>query len=62
MEDQVMRTSENEMQAGVIKNGFSYEHQCWIKEFVVMRCGHPATMNCGCFGKKHQGEQVRFPK
>lgn len=56
-----MRQGQNEMQAGVIKNGFSYTHQTWIKDFIVQRCGHPQQMNCQCFGKKHEGEQVRFP-
>lgn len=57
--EDAMRTGQNEMQAGVIKNGFSYTHQCWIRDFVIQRCGHPETMDCGCFGKRHAGEQTR---
>ena len=56
----MIRQSTNEMQAGVIKNGYSYEHQCWIRDFTVIACGHPIEMDCGCFSRKHGGEQVRF--
>ena len=55
-----MRQSTNEMVAGMIKDGYSYEHQCWIVDFVVQNCGHPQDMTCGCFGREHQGERVRF--
>lgn len=54
------RVGTNEMQAGVIKNGFSCTHQCWIRNFVVVPCGHPPTMECGCFSRRHGGQQVRF--
>ena len=56
-----MRVSGNEMQDGVIKNGYSYTHQVWIEQFVVQDCGHPQAMKCRCFGRQHAGEQVRFP-
>lgn len=56
-----MRVSDNEMQEGVIKNGYSYTHQVWIEQFVVQDCGHPQAMKCRCFGRQHAGEQVRFP-
>lgn len=55
-----MRTGQNEMRAGVIVNGFSYTRQVWIKEFIIQGCGHPETLDCGCFGKQHAGEQARF--
>jgi hypothetical protein len=55
-----MRRSGNVMQAGVIKNGYSYEHQCWIKDFVIQDCAHPATQDCGCFGRMYAGKQARF--
>lgn len=56
-----MRYGTNETTpAGNIRNGFSYEHQCWIEDFVIQRCGHPETMDCRCFGKLHAGEQARF--
>jgi hypothetical protein len=34
-----MRTSSNEMQAGAIKTGYSYAHQCWIENFIIQDCG-----------------------
>ena len=54
------RQSTNQMQAGVIKNGYTYEHQAWIRDFVIQDCGHPSSMVCDCFGRAHAGEQVRF--
>lgn len=53
------RQSVNEMQAGVIKNGFSYTKQCWIKDFVVMVCGHRQKESY-CYSCAHAGEQTRF--
>lgn len=44
---------------GILLNGFDYENQAWVKDGRYVRCGHPETMNCGCFGRAHQGEPVR---
>jgi hypothetical protein len=55
-----MRESSNQIQAGVIRNGYSYTHQCWIKDFIIQDCGHPQDMPCACFGRQHAGEQARF--
>lgn len=44
---------------------FDYEHQAWIKDGVYVRCGHPESMNCHCYGKEHEGEkavEVKFPE
>lgn len=54
------RQSTNQMQAGVIRNGYSYSNQVWILEFVIQDCGHPEAMTCNCFGRQHAGEQARF--
>jgi len=59
-EGMTMRQSANEIRAGVIKNGYSYTRQCWILNFIIQRCDHPASMDCGCYGKAHAGEQARF--
>jgi hypothetical protein len=60
-EGETMRYSNNEMtKFGVIKNGYSYAHQCWIENFIIQRCGHPDSLDCQCFGKIHEGEQARF--
>ena len=35
---------------------FDYVHQAWTKDGKYVRCGHPASMNCDCYGKAHEGE------
>lgn len=37
-------------------NGFDYENQAWVVDGRYVCCGHPANMNCGCFGRIHAGE------
>ena len=39
-------------------NGFDYENQAWVINGLYIRCGHPESMNCGCYGREHQGEAV----
>jgi hypothetical protein len=54
-----MRTSQNQFGPdGFLLNGFDYEHQAWVKDGKYVRCGHPDSMNCGCFGKVWQGHTV----
>ena len=35
---------------------FDYDAQCWIVDGIVQRCGHPENMNCGCYGRLHEGD------
>ena len=39
---------------------FDYENQAWYEDTTgtYIKCGHPCTMDCGCFGKLHEGEKV----
>jgi hypothetical protein len=37
--------------------GFDYKHQAWVVRGRYQRCGHPALMACGCYGRRHQGER-----
>jgi hypothetical protein len=53
-----MRQSTNEYQDGRLMNGFDYDHQSWVVAGRYVRCGHPATMDCRCYGKVHEGEQT----
>jgi hypothetical protein len=39
-------------------NGYDYDNQAWYMNGVYVRCGHPEDMDCGCYGKLHQGEKV----
>ena len=43
-------------------NGFDYENQAWYKNGVYVRCGHPDSMNCDCFGKLNEGKTVKISK
>lgn len=54
-----MRYSTNEEIGNIVKNGFDYKLHCWIKDFIIQRCGHPETMSCGCFGKEFEGQDIR---
>lgn len=38
---------------------FDYTNQAWIVNGVYVRCGHPDSMDCQCFGKLHAGEPAR---
>lgn len=35
---------------------YDYENQAWVKAGKYVRCGHPETMDCRCYGKIHEGE------
>jgi len=41
---------------------FDYRNQAWTGivggRRVYLRCGHPESMDCGCFGRIHAGEEV----
>lgn len=38
--------------------GFDYQHQAWVKDGLYIRCGHPESMPCGCYGRSHEGEGI----
>lgn len=43
----------------VLVNGYDYDNQAWVLAGRYVRCGHLEEMDCRCYGKKHQGEEVR---
>ena len=53
------RVSRDEIVDGKLINGYDYQCQAWVKDGRYIQCSHPETMNCECYGKKHQGEEVR---
>lgn len=54
-----MRTSTNQNDAqGNLLNGFDYVHQAWVKDGRYVRCGHPDSMACDCFGRTYEGMTV----
>ena len=40
------------------KPQYDYTHQAWVENGVYIRCGHPESMDCGCYGRAHAGEPV----
>jgi hypothetical protein len=45
---------------GNLQSGFDYDRQCWVEDYMILRCGHPETMDCGCFGKLYEGKDIRL--
>ena len=39
-------------------DGYDYDKQAWYQNGVYVRCGHPESMNCECYGKLHEGQKV----
>lgn len=37
---------------------YDYRHQAWIEDERYMRCFHPESMDCKCYGKLHEGERA----
>ena len=42
------------------KQCYDYEKQVWIRDGVYVNCGHPQSMNCGCYGRAHAGERAEI--
>ena len=43
-----------------VVNGYDYEKQAWVVDGKYVRCGHPDEMNCGCYGREHEGEKYEL--
>lgn len=59
-----MRVSDNQYVGGVnhgrrLLNGYDYDNQAWVVDGKYIRCGHPDSMSCGCYGRLHAGEDTR---
>jgi len=39
---------------------YDYKNQVWIVDGKYVKCGHPSSMNCKCYGKLHAGEKVKL--
>lgn len=37
---------------------YDYKNQAWTENGKYVRCGHPVSMNCQCYGRLHQGESI----
>ena len=38
--------------------GFDYKRQAWFDDGVYVSCGHSEFVQCGCYGRLHEGEPV----
>jgi len=54
-----MRTTQDQYKDGKIYNGYDYENQAWVKDGRYLRCGHPESMDCRCYGRVHESEKVK---
>jgi hypothetical protein len=43
---------------GFMSHVYDYKNQAWVENGVYIRCGHPESMDCGCYGRLHAGEPV----
>jgi len=43
---------------GRVIDGYDYTHQAWVVDGKYVRCGHPESMNCKCYGRLHEGENI----
>ncbi len=48
--------------AGNVTHGFDYDLQVWVEEGIVLRCGHPEHMDCGCNGRAWAGWELTMIK
>jgi hypothetical protein len=53
-----MGLSNDEVISGAIWNGFDYNLQVWVKDGVIMGCGHPETMKDCCNGRKYADQMI----
>jgi hypothetical protein len=35
---------------------FDYPNQAWVRNGRYIRCGHPESMDCGCYGREHESQ------
>ena len=40
---------------------YDYDNQAWSRDGKYVRCGHPESMDCKCYGKEHEGEPFTDP-
>ena len=42
-----------------MKKFYDYKNQAWVVDGKYIRCGHPDSMDCNCYGKLHEGEDYK---
>lgn len=43
---------------GKLQTCYDYQNQAWIVNGRYVRCNHPDDVDCQCYGKLHEGEEV----
>ena len=55
------RESTNIEVNGVVKNGFDYNLQVWVEDYIIQECGHPESMGSDCCNQRiYKGKDIRF--
>lgn len=44
---------------GILKNGFDYDLQLWVKDYIIQNCGHKEHLPCDCAGRTLKGQDAR---
>jgi hypothetical protein len=54
------RKEANKMRSSINtkENGYDSDNQAWYQNGVYVRCGHPDSMACDCFGRINEGKAV----
>jgi hypothetical protein len=42
----------------MVDTQYDYDNQAWVVNGKYENCAHPASMECGCYGRLHQGENA----
>lgn len=53
-----MRASNDEIINGIVKNGFDYDLQVWVVDYIIMDCGHKFA--CDCNARRYAGQDIRL--
>jgi len=56
------RLSNDEIINGHLKNGFDYDLQLWVLDYIIQDCGHPGDFGCVCNGRRLKGQDIREVK
>ena len=54
------RISNNTEVDGIVRHGFDYTLQVWVKDYIVQECGHPKSMgDCCCNMGIYASQDIR---
>lgn len=53
-----MRLSKDEYKGKKLMNGYDYTIQAWVRDGLLVSCGHDGTGTCDCFGRAIKGDEM----